>query len=62
MSPEVSAKPLALILPSDEDMRTWHALSVRQQQYALHWMRSNLRRRPETSMASIARKAREQRP
>lgn len=62
MNPEVLAKPLALILPSDEEMRTWRALSVRQQQYALHWLRSNLRRRPEVSIAFIARKAREQRP
>lgn len=59
-NPELLQKPLALILPSDEDMALWETLTTRQRGYALHWMRSN--RLDEVSMRRIVKKAKAQRP
>lgn len=59
-NPELSAKPIGLILPDDADIKLFYSLTRDQQGYILHHMRSNHKAWP--TMQKMARKALSQRP
>lgn len=59
--PEATAKPIGLIIPRDEEMAAWNALTEAQRGYFLHWVRSNQDYAGDWWKTAM-RKAREQRP
>lgn len=58
---EMSAKPIGLVIPSEDDLAAFKALSQPQKGYFLHWVRSNQRYAGDWFTTAI-RKAKEQRP
>lgn len=59
MGPEITARPLGIILPTDRERELLASLTPRQSCYVAHFIRSN----PKTwTVEKAVRKAKEQRP
>lgn len=59
-SPELSVKPIAIIMPSDREQVLIDGLTPRQQGYVIHWLRSNWNK--YKSIEHVVRKAKANHP